>query len=137
KANAVNEGSPGQRAGPREGVVIGGIGHLQDPDGAEVVQAVQQHAAQTLPSTILRAGTPLTLNITPQRHTMEGGSQAGRIGVMLGADFPMVTVRYGALDSMGRGISRTVDTVWLSLKMMGRMITGDVSLRNVSGPVTI
>jgi regulator of sigma E protease len=30
-----------------------------------------------------------------------------------------------------------VDTAWFSLKMMGRMVTGDVSLRNVSGPVTI
>ncbi|QAA93449.1 RIP metalloprotease RseP [Pollutimonas thiosulfatoxidans] len=137
KVNAVNEGSAGQQAGLREGDVIVSIGQLQDPDAAEVVQAVQQHAEQTLSLTILRDGTPLTLNITPQSHTMEDGSQAGRIGVMLGADFPMVTVRYGPLDSMGRGISRTVDTVWLSLKMMGRMITGDVSLRNVSGPVTI
>src|SRR3546814_10541616 len=56
---------------------------------------------------------------------------------MLGADFPMVMVRYGLLDSLTRGVSRTIDTVWFSLKMMGRMIVGDVSLRNVSGPVTI
>src|SRR3546814_13783073 len=56
---------------------------------------------------------------------------------MLGADFPMVMVRYGLLDSLTRGVSRTIDTVWFSLKMMGRMIVGDVSLRNVSGTVTI
>jgi len=57
--------------------------------------------------------------------------------VMLGADFPMVMVRYGLFESLARGVSRTVDTVWFSLKMMGRMVVGDVSLRNVSGPVTI
>jgi regulator of sigma E protease len=41
------------------------------------------------------------------------------------------------LDSIGRAVSRTLDTTWLSLKMMGRMVTGGVSLRNISGPVTI
>ncbi len=46
----------------------------------------------------------------------------------------MVTVRYGVFDSLWRGAVRTWDTAWFSLRMMGRMVTGDVSWRNVSGP---
>src|SRR5690606_10174256 len=53
------------------------------------------------------------------------------------ADLDMVTVKYGPIESLWRGVERTADTVVLSFKMMGRMIIGDVSLRNVSGPVTI
>src|SRR3546814_8722333 len=87
--------------------------------------------------TVLRDKAPVTLTVTPTEHTQADGSVIGRIGVVLGADFPMVDVRYGLLDSVTRGLTRTADTVWFSLKMMGRMVTGDVSLRNVSGPVTI
>ncbi len=49
----------------------------------------------------------------------------------------MVTVRYGPIDSLVNGFVKTFDTAWFSLRMMGRMITGDVSLKNISGPVTI
>jgi len=49
----------------------------------------------------------------------------------------MVTVRYGLFESMGRAAVRTWDTAWLSLRMMGRMVIGEVSWRNISGPVTI
>lgn len=137
KVNGVNDGSPGQEAGLRVGDIITQIGEVHDPDAGAVVDVVQQHAGQALPLMVVRDGTSVSLTVTPRQEVLADGSTAGRIGVMLGADFPMVTVRYGPLDAIGRGVSRTVDTVWLSLKMMGRMVTGDVSLRNVSGPVTI
>jgi regulator of sigma E protease len=86
---------------------------------------------------VLRDGTELSLRVTPAAESGADGKPVGRIGVMLTGDFPMVTVRYGLFESLSRGVTRTADTVWYSLKMMGRMVTGDVSLRNVSGPVTI
>jgi regulator of sigma E protease len=49
----------------------------------------------------------------------------------------MVTVRYGPFDSLTRGVTRTTETAWFSLKMMGKMLIGEVSWKNVSGPVTI
>src|SRR5690606_37214948 len=103
----------------------------------EIVAEIQQHADQALAVTVLRDGATVKLTVTPARHTLADGTVIGRIGVVLAADYPMVHVRYGLLDSALRGLSRTAETVWFSLKMMGRMVTGDVSLRNVSGPVTI
>ncbi|MFY9136169.1 site-2 protease family protein, partial [Zwartia sp.] len=41
------------------------------------------------------------------------------------------------IDSLVQGAIKTFDTAWFSLRMMGRMLTGDVSLKNISGPVTI
>ncbi|AEC19573.1 membrane-associated protease [Pusillimonas sp. T7-7] len=137
KVTAVNPGEPGEQAGLAAGDVVIRVGELDQPTAGAMVEEVKKHADQPLSITVLRDGAPTTLTVVPQAQSGQDGQTIGRIGVMLGADFPMVMVRYGLLDSLTRGVSRTIDTVWFSLKMMGRMIVGDVSLRNVSGPVTI
>jgi regulator of sigma E protease len=48
-----------------------------------------------------------------------------------------VVVSYGPLESVGRALRQTWDTSILSLRMMGRMLTGELSWKNLSGPVTI
>src|SRR5690606_5481204 len=113
------------------------VGELEQPSAGAMVEEVKKHPDQPLPITVLRDGAALTLTVLPLAQTGQDGQATGRIGVMLGADFPMVMVRYGLFESLTRGVSRTVETAWFSLKMMGRMLVGDVSLRNVSGPVTI
>lgn len=137
KVTGVNPGEPGDQAGLLAGDVVVQVGTLKEPTAGAMVEEVKKHADQPLAITVLRDGAPMTLTVVPQAQAGQDGQTIGRIGVMLGADFPMVMVRYGLLDSLARGVSRTVDTVWFSLKMMGRMVVGDVSLRNVSGPVTI
>ena len=127
----------GVAAGLQDGDVILSIGAVSNPTAREVVAEVQGAAGQVLPMTVERRGEQFTITITPTPETNADGETIGRIGVMLGADLDMVTVKHGPLESVWRGVERTADTVVLSFKMMGRMITGDVSLRNVSGPVTI
>jgi len=127
-------------AGARAGLVVGDVivaaDTLQNPGAGALVKEIQAHAGQPVALTVLRQGAPITLTVVPQAE-ISGNEKVGRIGVMLGADFPMVTVRYGIFDSLWRGVSRTFETAWFSLKMMGRMATGSVSVRNISGPVTI
>ncbi|MDX3893112.1 RIP metalloprotease RseP [Pusillimonas sp.] len=130
-------GGAGQEAGLREGDVIVAAGPLNEPSASELVGQIQSQPGQAMAITVLRNGTPVNLQLVPRPETDASGERVGRIGVMLGADFPMVTVRYGPLESVSRGVTRMLDTVWFSLKMMGRMVTGDVSVRNISGPVTI
>lgn len=130
-------GGAGQAAGLQPGDVFLSIGNVQEPSAAQVVAEVQKAPGQPLPVTVERHGAVVALNITPLLQQDAEGSEVGRIGVMLGADLAMVTVKYGPLESLWRGMERTTDTVVLSFKMMSRMILGDVSLRNVSGPVTI
>ncbi|EGC98644.1 membrane-associated zinc metalloprotease, partial [Burkholderia sp. TJI49] len=67
----------------------------------------------------------------------ETGQQIGRIGAALSMHTPSVDVRYGPLESLRLGARRTWDIAVYSLRMFGRMITGDASLKNLSGPVTI
>jgi regulator of sigma E protease len=49
----------------------------------------------------------------------------------------MTEVRYGPLESLGQALYKTWDTSVFSLKMLGKMIVGEVSLKNLSGPITI
>lgn len=135
--NEVTAGGAGEEAGLRTGDLVISLGGLKEPSANALVTEIQKNAGQSLPITVLRDGAPVTLTVTPRAQAGDDGASIGRIGVLLGADFPMVTVRYGLFDSLARGVSRTVDTAWFSLKMMGRMVIGEVSLRNVSGPVTI
>jgi len=129
-------GAEGERAGLRNGDRIIRAGDTPDPDTARLVGIIQQHAGQPLALTLLRDGAQVSLTVVPRAETVQGQT-IGRIGVQLGGDLPMVTVRYGLFESIGRAAARTWDTAWLSLRMMGRMVTGEVSWRNISGPVTI
>jgi regulator of sigma E protease len=49
----------------------------------------------------------------------------------------MVKLRYGFFESLWKGCEKTWDTAAFSVRMVGRMITGEVSVKNISGPVTI
>ncbi|SAI02353.1 membrane-associated protease [Bordetella ansorpii] len=129
-------GSAGEAAGLRAGDRIVGAGDLRDPDAGQLIEQIQQHPDQPLALAVVRDGAPLSLTLTPKAEAVEGRT-IGRIGVQVGGDLPMVTVRYGVLESVWRGAQRTWDTALLSLRMMGRMVMGEVSWRNVSGPVTI
>jgi len=133
---AVNDGGEGQAAGLRTGDTIVAINGQPTPETGSVIKQIQQSAGQTLTLTLLRDGANISLNVTP-RPELVNGQEIGRLGVQLGGDVPMVTVRYGLFESVWLGAVRTWDTAWFSLRMMGRMVTGDVSWRNVSGPVTI
>ena len=90
---------------------------------------------------IERAGRQIELVASP-RLAEEGGHKLGRLGLMAregkGEIFEMTTVvSYGPLESITRSLAQTWDTSILSLRMMGRMLTGELSWKNLSGPVTI
>ncbi len=129
-------GGEGEHAGLRNGDRIVRAGDTLEPGTAQLVDIIQHHAGQPLALTLLRDGATVTLTVVPRAETVQGAT-IGRLGVQLGGDLPMVTVRYGLFESMGRAAVRTWDTAWLSLRMMGRMVIGEVSWRNISGPVTI
>jgi len=129
-------GSAGERAGLQVGDVITRVGDIRGPDTRSLIETIQQYPDQPLSLMVTRGAETLSVQVTPTAETLEGRT-VGRLGVQLGGDVERVTVRHGLISSVVLGAERTVDTAWFSLKMMGRMLTGDVSWRNVSGPVTI
>ncbi|MCM2308009.1 MAG: RIP metalloprotease RseP [Sulfuritalea sp.] len=108
---------------------------------AELAATAGAAPGRELKFAVERDGRRLELAATP-RLAEEGGHKLGRLGLMAkegkGEAFEMTTVvSYGPLDSIARSLTQTWDTSILSLRMMGRMLTGELSWKNLSGPVTI
>ena len=133
----VQAGGAGAAAGLQPGDIVRSIGPLQDPNVRQMIDFVQVNAEQSLPMVVNRGGALLNLSVVPQAAQTDSGQYVGRIGVSLTSDVPMVTVQHGPIDSLWQGSVRTAETAWFSLKMLGKMVTGAVSWKNISGPVTI
>jgi regulator of sigma E protease len=83
-----------------------------------------------------RSGAMLERVVTP-REAADGTATVGRIDAFVGQPPAMVTVRHGVLDGLWRGAVRTWEVSALTLNMLGRMLIGEASLKNLSGPITI
>src|SRR5699024_1800487 len=94
------------------------------------------HPDQSLCLSVERNGSNLSMPLTPDLVSQDGES-FGRAGMRLSADLPTMTVRYGVIDSVTKAVEKTYQLAAMSVKVVGRIITGDVSWRNLSGPLTI
>jgi len=108
---------------------------------ADLVAVVRQSPGKTLQVEILRQGLQQRLTVQPAA-VEEQGREIGRIGASVRdggqtREQMMVTVRYGPVSALGKAFAETWDKSAFTLVMIGRMITGEVSWRNISGPVTI
>jgi regulator of sigma E protease len=83
-----------------------------------------------------RSGTRMSIPVQPKLET-DGGVPIGRVGAVVGSPPSMVTVRYGFVDGFERAVSRTWEVSVLTLRMMGQILVGEASLKNLSGPITI
>ena len=83
-----------------------------------------------------RDGARVELAVTPRPEQLDG-QWVGRVGAFVGAPPAMVEVSEGPFDGLQQAVVRTAEVSWLTLKMMGRMLIGEASLKNISGPLTI
>lgn len=86
--------------------------------------------------TVERLGKRIELTVRPQ-PVYDGTRWIGRVGASIGGAPILTTVRFGPVDSLVQGVIRTWDVSWLSLRMMGRVLIGEASLSNLSGPLSI
>lgn len=133
----VVESSVAQAAGLAINDLIVSIDGEYKPDVAQVIRIIQAHANQPLALEVEREGQLRQISLTPAAVTLENGKVVGRAGFQLGGNLPTVEVSYGFFESVWLGVTKTFDTAWFSLKMMGKMLVGEVSIKNISGPVTI
>lgn len=103
---------------------------------ALIRESVVNQKAQTQVWTLMRGGQRLQLAVTP-RMVLESKQPMGRIGAYVGTPPETVLVRYGVLDGGWQALVKTWDVSVLTLKMMGRMLMGEASIKNISGPLTI
>ena len=106
-----------------------------------LVQAIRSRPGEVLRLTVERDGAQLKIDVLPEA-TNENGVKIGRIGAAprippMESERIVVRVSYGPLDSLVKAIAKTWDISVFSLKMLGKMLTGEVSWKHLSGPVTI
>ncbi|MGO4610022.1 RIP metalloprotease RseP [Variovorax sp. 2RAF20] len=136
----VMAGGAAESAGLRNGDVVRAIGGTAIVDGQQLREAIRASVDGGEPRTqawqVERGGRSLTIDVKPEVRE-EGGNKVGRIGAYVGAPPEMVTVRQGPIDGVWRGVVRTWEVSALTVRMMGKMVIGEVSLKNLSGPLTI
>ena len=134
-------GSPAERAGLAEGDRITRVDGVPVETWEGLVRAIRAHPEQTLKLTVVRDGAPLSLEVRPDA-VEANGERIGRIGAAprvpaSHADRMLVRVHYGAVESLLKAAGKTYDIAVFSLRMVGKMLLGEVSWRHLSGPVTI
>ena len=110
-------------------------------DWQQLVNLITQSANKSLQFSVKRQDSINSVTVTPKSRINEHGIEQGFLGVA-----PVVqpwpegyveTRSFGPLDSIARGSQETCRLITLSFDMIGNLITGQVSVKNLSGPVGI
>ncbi len=107
----------------------------------DLVGVIQNNANKPLAFTIDRNGELLVLEVTPRAREVANGFTQGFVGLApVGEPWPeshRITIQYGVVDALYHGFIKTGQLIKLSFVMIGKLLTGDVSVKNLSGPISI
>jgi regulator of sigma E protease len=134
-------GKPADRAGLRAGDHIVAIDGEPVRSPADV--AVRTNAKPGVATTfrVERAGAEIDITVTPEASE-QAGRRVGLAGLRLTIDPAAaqrlgIIVRYGPVEALAEGARKTYELSVFTLKMLARIATGDASLKNLSGPITL
>lgn len=141
RVGEIIDGGAAQRDGLQVGDTIISVNGMPITGWEAFVGVVRENPGKVLPVKVAREGREVTLQLKPD-SAKEGGKQIGRIGAAYRMeqhelDRLLVEIRYAPLPALSHAIGKTWDTSVFSLKMLGNMLTGAISWKGVSGPVTI
>ncbi|MGC8701741.1 MAG: RIP metalloprotease RseP [Thiomonas sp.] len=129
-------GGPAQRSGLRAGDRITAVDGKPTTTADALMRAIQQSGGKVLQLQVRRGDAVFSAQLQPT-SVLVGGKRVWRIEALLGGDIPTVKVERNPLQALQNGAQRTWDLSVLTLKTLGRMVIGQASLQNLSGPVTI
>lgn len=121
-----------------QGDRIAAVAGVDIATGSELIEAVSARPGETVSLDYYRGEQRRSTDVTIRAEQVDGET-VGRIGVMLerGGEGVFYLRKYGPLDSLTHSVQKTWDTMAFTLRMLGRMVTGDVSIKNISGPINI
>jgi regulator of sigma E protease len=137
----VSPDSPAYEAGLQVGDILLALnGEVLAEGWIDFTQKIKRFPDQEVTLTIKRLGNQKTLLITP-KGIDNNGKLVGYLGVSPKADqWPneyKIELSYGVFSALEESLVRTWNLVTLSFNMIGKLITGDVSVKNLSGPIAI
>jgi regulator of sigma E protease len=142
QVQSVPAGSAGERAGLRAGDKLVTVDGQRLANISQFIDAVGAAADKTLSIGVERGGQPLTLSV-PVPRVMDQGRAIGRLGITLAEgqrSWPPGYVemrRSGPLEALDVGVRKTWEMSALTVQMLWRILTGEVSAKNINGPISI
>lgn len=138
-ANVVENGAA-ERAGVQLGDRLQAINGKTLVGWQQLVTAVQASPEIEMELEVVRNGQTQRLALTPARQE-HADRVVGYVGlapaVLPVAEQYRFDLRYGPIAAIGEGIGRTWDLTVLTFQMLGKLVTGVVSVDNLSGPISI
>lgn len=130
-----------KKAGIQEGDKVISVDGKEVNTWVELVSYIQERANVPINFVLQRGDEQLSLQVSPSADELDG-KVIGRIGAYPYIDQQQlesqkVVVRYGVIESFGKGMVKTWEVSVLTLKLLGKLVVGEASLKNISGPVTI
>lgn len=137
----VVEDGAASEAGLVKGDTIRSINGKPVYEWSEIVELVRESPNQLLKFSVDRGGQPIDIDVIPgtKKHADE---QVGYIGAYQNIpdevrDELIVELKYGVIESIPKAAIKTWDMSLLTLRVLWKMVTGEASLNNISGPITI
>ncbi|MCF8203562.1 MAG: RIP metalloprotease RseP [Methylotenera sp.] len=133
-------GGAGERAGLVAGDRVLSIDGQAVPDANFLRDAIRRARDGDQPRPMAwrveRGGQVVELTATP-RLMEEGGQRVARLEVSVGTPPERVLVSYGLVEGLWRGVQQSWDMAATTVRLLGRMLVGEASVKNLSGPLTI
>ena len=132
---------PAAQAGLRLNDLILAVDGVEIQTWQEFVEIVQKSPNKKLMLDVMRDATRLNISLIPD-STKEGGRLLGRIGTGVHVDEKtsndfVVKLEYSPIMSLLMATEKTYELSIFSLKMLGKMLIGEASIKQISGPVSI
>lgn len=129
-------GGPAERAGLLRGDRVTAVDGRAIPDAQTLRESIRQRPDQPMAWVVDRAGQSLAITVKP-RAERAGSTTVGRIDAIVGTPPETVKVSLGPLEGLTEGVRKTWEVSALTVNMIGKMLVGEASIRNLSGPLTI
>lgn len=127
---------PALQAGLQKGDLILDVNGTPIKDGLALVELVRSSPGKPLLLHGLRGQSEFHIKVTPDTLS-DNGQAIGRIKVEVPLAPEMIVVSDAPWTAIAKGAKKTWDTSTMTLKMIGKMIIGQVSWKNITGPITI
>jgi regulator of sigma E protease len=129
-------GGPAAFAGLQPGDLILSVDGMPVADAGAFIRSLQAAPGREVLIKGLRQGSEFLVRVTPLAERI-GDKIVGRIQAQVDLSAGLVVLQAGPLEAVRRAARKTWETSTLTVTMLGKMIIGEASLKNITGPITI
>lgn len=110
-------------------------------DWMQVVEAIRAHPGKEMNIEVRRDGKPVTVLLQPKAKAGKDGELIGYAGfapkVEPWPESYRINLQYGPVEAVGKAAEKTWQLVMVTFDMVAKLVTGDVAMKNLSGPISI